>query len=85
MRICFLAVAALPLLSGCIVERAVDVVTLPVKAGSKAVDLATTSEEERDAKFIRQLRKACEQWEDAVRDARRDDRDPPPPPNGACT
>ena len=55
----------LPLaLSGCIVgtvaETAVDVVTLPVKAVAKGVDLATTSQSEADEKRGRALRKAEE-------------------------
>ncbi len=52
------------LLSGCVVASvagaAVDVVTLPVKAASKGVDLATTSQSEADQKRGRQLRKAEE-------------------------
>lgn len=77
-----------PLLSGCIVKDAVDtavgVATLPVKAGSRAVDLATTSEEERDAKFLRELRKKCEAWEDETKDARKRGEPAPPPPSSAC-
>ena len=53
---------ALPItLSGCITsiaKTAVDVVTLPVKVVSKAVDLATTSQSEADEKRGRELRKA---------------------------
>ena len=52
------------LLSGCVVASvagaAVDVVTLPVKAASKGVDLATTSQSEADEKRGRQLREAEE-------------------------
>jgi len=59
MRILALLPAAL-LLSGCIVaqiaDTAVDVATLPVKAVSKGVDLATTSQAETDQKRGRQLR-----------------------------
>ncbi|MGI8931576.1 MAG: hypothetical protein ACR2FK_04240 [Sphingomicrobium sp.] len=56
---------ALPFaLSGCVVSTiastAVDVVTLPVKAVSKGVDLATTSQSEADEKRGRDLRKAEE-------------------------
>ena len=82
-----LALVAAPLLltalSGCIVgsvvETAADVVTLPVKAGAKAVDLATTSDEEKDAKFVRRMREACEDWEKARK------RNPDlQPPNDQC-
>lgn len=53
----FAATIALTTLSGCLARTAVDVVTLPVKAGSKAVDLATTSQSEADEKRGRELRK----------------------------
>ena len=64
---------SLPLaLSGCVVgtiaSTAVDVVTLPVKAVSKSVDLATTSQSEADQKRGRDLRKA---EEEAGKNARR--------------
>ncbi|MBA4163736.1 MAG: hypothetical protein C0510_03745 [Erythrobacter sp.] len=53
----FLALALIPLaLSGCIARTAVDVATAPVKAGSKAVDLATTSQSEADEKRGRKIR-----------------------------
>jgi hypothetical protein len=60
---------ALPLLAGCttVASTAVDVVTLPVKAVSKGVDLATTSQSEADEKRGRELRKAEER---AGREAR---------------
>jgi hypothetical protein len=48
---------ALPLLSGgCIAKTAVDIVTLPVKAGSKAVDWTTTSQDESDRNYGRKMR-----------------------------
>ena len=60
MRFVLPIVAALSL-SGCVVatvaETAVDVVTLPVKAASGAVDLMTTSQDEADLKAGRELRK----------------------------
>ncbi len=43
-------------LSGCLGTVA-DVVTAPVKIGSKAVDLATTSQSEADEKRGREIRK----------------------------
>lgn len=44
-------------LSGCVVGTVADVVTAPVRAGSKAVDLATTSQSEADEKRGREIRK----------------------------
>ncbi|HEX8444286.1 MAG TPA: hypothetical protein VF631_11630 [Allosphingosinicella sp.] len=55
MRILVLAIFALPL-GGCI-STAVDIVTLPVKAASKTVDVLTTSQSEADEKRGRALRK----------------------------
>lgn len=51
------AVLGIPLLGGCIAKTALDVVTLPVRAASGAVDLATTSQSEADEKRGRELRK----------------------------
>jgi hypothetical protein len=44
-------------LSGCIARTAVDIVTLPVKAGSQAVDWTTTSQDESDRNYGRKMRK----------------------------
>ncbi|MBO9714028.1 hypothetical protein [Sphingomonas sp.] len=56
-----LLLLALPLLSGgCVARAAWDVATLPVKAGAKAVDLATTSQEEADRNYGRRMRHAEE-------------------------
>lgn len=44
-------------LSGCIAKTAVDVVTAPVRVASSAVDLATTSQSEKDEKRGREIRK----------------------------
>lgn len=52
----FAALFALALLSGCLARAAVDVVTLPVRAAGEVVDLATTSDSERDEKRGRELR-----------------------------
>ena len=58
-----LCLALLVLLTGCAVANAaVDVATLPVKAVSKGVDLATTSQSEADEKRGRALRKAEEDF-----------------------
>jgi hypothetical protein len=57
MRKLILVAAALPLLSGgCIAKTAVDIVTLPVKAGGKVVDWSTTSQEESDRNYGRKMR-----------------------------
>jgi Tfp pilus assembly ATPase PilU len=44
-------------LTGCIAQTAVDIVTLPVRAASKTVDVLTTSQSEADEKRGRALRK----------------------------
>lgn len=43
--------------SGCLARVAADVVTAPVRVGSKAVDLATTSQSEADEERGRDIRK----------------------------
>lgn len=58
--ILFMLMASLSL-SGCIVRAAADVVTAPIRVGSKAVDLATTSQSEADEKRGREIRKREEQ------------------------
>jgi hypothetical protein len=72
MRILILPVLPLAL-SACVVatvaETAVDVATLPVKAVSKGVDLATTSQSEADEKRGRALRKEEEKAGKAAREA----------------
>jgi len=89
MRFLLLLTASLSL-SGCytVAKTAVDVVTLPVKAVSKGVDLATTSQSEADEKRGRELRKAEEEagkrerlWAEQCRQAQaRGEPCPPPPP-----
>lgn len=72
MRRFVVLAAALPLLSGgCVAKMAYDVVTLPVKVGAKAVDMATVSEHERDQRYTRQQRKLAEQREKNERAARK--------------
>ena len=85
--------ALLPLaLGGCVAtavaDAAVSAVTLPVKAVSKGVDLATTSQSEADEKRGRALRKAEEaagkayrDWERACRSAQDQGRPCPPQPD----
>jgi hypothetical protein len=51
-----LIVAAAFSVQGCIAKTAVDVATLPVKAASKGVDLATTSQSEADRNRGREIR-----------------------------
>ena len=43
-------------LTGCLAKTAVDVVTLPVRAASKTVDVLTTSQAEADEKRGRAMR-----------------------------
>jgi hypothetical protein len=49
--------AATLALPGCLARAALDVVTLPVKAVSAGVDVATTSQSEADEKRGREIRK----------------------------
>lgn len=44
------------LLSGCIAKTALDIVTLPVKAGSQVADWATTSQSESDRNYGKRMR-----------------------------
>jgi hypothetical protein len=62
-----LAVASLSL-SGCVARTVANVVTAPVKAGSTAVDLATTSQSEADEQRGRELRQREEKLEKLERD-----------------
>ena len=77
MRVLLCAPAAL-LLSGCIVGTAVDVVTLPVKAASKTVDVLTTSQSEADEKRGRAMRLKEECLGKEQRRAERQRREPDP-------
>lgn len=70
MRI--LSLVALSLVSltlqGCLAKAAVDVVTLPVKAASRGVDLATESQSEADEKRGREIRRREERLGELERD-----------------
>jgi len=55
--IMLLAPAMLLMLPGCIARTAVDIVTLPVRAGAQAADWATTSQDEADRNYGRKMRK----------------------------
>lgn len=48
-------------LSGCLAKAAADVVTAPIRIGSRAVDLATTSQSEADEARGREIRRREEQ------------------------
>ncbi|MDT7535920.1 hypothetical protein OVY48_21215 [Sphingobium sp. SA2] len=43
-------------LTGCVAKAALDVVTLPVRAGAQAADWATTSQDESDRNYGRKMR-----------------------------
>ena len=75
MRVPFIAAFAL-LLPGCLAKTALDVVTLPVKAASAAVDAATTSQSEADEKRGRKIREREECMGKEDRRARKDKREP---------
>jgi len=61
-------VAAALALQGCLAKTAVDVVTLPVKVASSAVDVATTSQSEADQKRGREIRRREERLGELQRD-----------------
>ncbi|WP_347302800.1 hypothetical protein V5740_12470 [Croceibacterium sp. TMG7-5b_MA50] len=66
------AAALLPcLLGGCLAKAAYNVATLPVRAASGAVDLATTSQSEADEARGREIRRREEQLGKLDRDYRR--------------
>ncbi len=62
-----LAILAPLLLAGC-VQTVASVVTLPVKVVSRGVDMATTSQSERDAKAGKEMRKQDEARGKAARE-----------------
>ncbi|MGD9810055.1 MAG: hypothetical protein AB7U35_01805 [Sphingobium sp.] len=61
------------LLPGCIGKKAVDIATMPVKAGAKATDWATTSQDEADRSRGREIRKQEKQERKACKKEGRDD------------
>ena len=63
-------------LTGCIASTAVDIVTLPVKAASKTVDVLTTSQSEADEKRGRKIREHEECVGKEDRRAAREQRQP---------
>jgi len=88
MRNAFLIIAALPLLSGCVVgtvaKTAVDIATLPVKVASASVDAVTTSQKEADEKRGREMRKQDEERGKQLRIAQKRCRDDKPLPTDDC-
>jgi hypothetical protein len=88
MRSAFLILAALPLLSGCVVETvaktAVDVATLPVKAVSAGVNAALPSQKKEDEKRGREARKADEERGKQIRLAEERCRRGKPLPTDPC-
>ena len=66
-RLILMAAAAFSL-QGCLAKTAVDVATLPVKAASKGVDLATTSQSEADRNRGREIRQREERLDRLRRD-----------------
>jgi predicted Holliday junction resolvase-like endonuclease len=69
------------LTSGCAVRTAVDIVSLPVKATAKVIDLTTTSQAEADQKRGREARKAEERAAKERKRAERAARDAATPQN----
>ncbi|MFZ2995109.1 hypothetical protein [Sphingobium sp.] len=55
-RVLLLSVPLMLALPGCVAKTALDVVTLPVRAGAQAADWATTSQEESDRNYGRKMR-----------------------------
>lgn len=80
-----LGLAAISLtLSGCLARTAVDVVTAPVRVGSKAVDLATTSQSEADEARGREIRRREERLARLERKYREEQEDCEEGDRGAC-
>ena len=68
----FLPLLAPLALGGCIAKTAVDVVTLPVRAGAQVVDWSTTSQEESDRNRGRAARKEEERRGKEARQAEKE-------------
>lgn len=57
-RLILISLFALPVLAGgCVAKTAFDIATMPVKAGAQAADWATTSQDEADRNYGREMRK----------------------------
>lgn len=72
------------MLSGCIVKTAADVVTAPIRIGSKAVDLATTSQSEADEKRGREIRRREERLAKLERQYKKESEECQDGDRGAC-
>jgi len=71
MRHMLILMPAALMLPGCVAKTALDVVTLPVRAGAQAVDWTTTSQEEADRNYGRKMRKQeAREGRDAKREAK---------------
>ncbi len=79
-----LALSSSFLLSGCLARAAADVVTAPVKIGSKAVDLATTSQSEADENRGREIRRREERLGKLERQYEKEREDCEDGDRGAC-
>jgi hypothetical protein len=79
-----LALLAPFLLAAC-VQTVASIVTLPVKVASRAVDLATTSQSEKDEKAGKQMRKQDEERGRLYREAQERCRKGRPLPSDDCT
>ena len=79
-----LALIAPVLLGGC-VQTVASIVTLPVKVASRAVDLATTSQSEKDEKAGKQMRKEDEERGRLYREVQERCRKGRPLPTDDCT
>jgi hypothetical protein len=67
-----LAAMSLLALTGCIARTVANVATAPVKAGSKAVDWATVSQDESDRARGREMRRAEKEQRKRDREACRE-------------
>lgn len=70
-RILILAPLALLALGGC--RTAADIVTFPVKAAGQGIDWATTSQDEADRNYGREMRKREEEEGRAARKAAKEE------------
>jgi uncharacterized lipoprotein YajG len=89
MRYALLILAAVPLLSGCVVETvaktAVDVVTVPVKVAAAGVNAVVPSQKKADEKRGRELRKQDEERGKLYRMAQERCRKGQPLPTDDCS
>jgi hypothetical protein len=88
MRNAFLIIAAVPLLTGCVVETvaktAVDVVTIPVKVASAGVNAVVPNQKKADEKRGREARRQDAERGKQIRLAQERCRGGRPLPTDAC-